>query len=610
MSDVSLTTIVIVLANSLTGVISATLLMLVFWQNPRSRINQSLAIGMLALTAFSIGNILARFLEPFNLKPEPFFYTNNTLYGILLHSLVLFALYNSRLPRRIIVRSNMIILPLSIVFAGLMWGGYVDNGIFEGAEGSGNYTIRFNALGMLMSSYLLTLLGATAYILYHIRSDSERARFLWVAPVLIMVGVAWGVLIWRYIQLPVNALALAGAAVLLGRAVLLEHTFDPLARLSTELARKNHELEETNRLKSQFMANMSHELRTPLNSIIGYTELIQDGIYGKVNERQIDRLEKVMRNGRHLLGLINDILDLSRIEAGRMALTPETINTVELLESVLAVVEPKRREKELEIICEFGEAPSIFADKVRAHQVFTNIITNAVKFTPAGQIHVRAFSRDGMVRFEIEDSGIGIPADKQHVVFEEFRQIDSTSTREYGGTGLGMPITRRLVRLSGGDIWFNSKTGVGTTFFVTLPSAPTDSTQQQIAQAAYGTKILIIDDSLDAQILLRDTILATEPDVGVYIASSGREGLRRARDIQPNLITLDVMMPSMDGWQVLQALKRDISLSHIPVIVVSVIDNHDLAYEMGATAFVEKPIDRTNLLDTIKQVVGTMYTRS
>lgn len=601
MSDIPLITTIIVVANALTAVISSALLMLVFWQNPHSRINQSFALGMVALTAFSVGNILGRFIEEFRLPPESVFYTNNTFYGLMLYAMLWFALYFSVVPSKHRLRIGMVTIPIGVVLVGLMWLGHTDSGIT--AEGNGNFTTHFNTVGRLMSLYLLAMLGSTAYILYYARRESERAKILWVAPVLIMVGVFWGVLIWRYIQLPVNTLTLAGAAIILGRAVLLEHTFDPLTRLSTELKLKNNELEETNRLKSQFMANMSHELRTPLNSIIGYTDLIVGGIYGDVNQQQIDRLEKVLRNGRHLLGLINDILDLSYIEAGRMALTPEPINTADLLESVLVVMEPDVQKKGLEIIRDFETAPAVFADKIRTRQIFINIIGNAVKFTTEGHIRVRAYPRNRAVCFEIEDTGIGIPTDKQSVVFEEFRQIDSTSTREYGGTGLGMPITKHLVQMSGGDIWFTSQPEMGTTFFVTLPLAQAAGTQTTPDHIQSGNlKVLIVDDSLDAQILLRDTILAAEQSIDVYVASSGREGLRRAREIQPDLITLDVMMPSMDGWQVLQTLHNDSTLKHIPVIVISVIDNHELAHEMGATAIIEKPVDRTNLLDVIKQV--------
>jgi CheY-like chemotaxis protein/nitrogen-specific signal transduction histidine kinase len=391
----------------------------------------------------------------------------------------------------------------------------------------------------------------------------------------------------------------------------LEHTFDPLTKLSEELAAKNQELITTNRLKSQFMANMSHELRTPLNSIIGYTDLIINKVYGDITEKQLDRLEKVARNGRHLLGLINDILDLSRIEAGRMALTPETVDTVQLLNEVVSVVEPQIVAKNLSLSCDYTGTPPIFADRRRAQQILANILNNAAKFTHEGHIRISAQGQGTVVQFEIEDTGIGIPRDKQHLVFEEFRQVDSTSTRQYGGSGLGMPITRRLVELSGGTIWFKSTPDVGTTFFITLPQATRDghrtidATRTPVAQSMVPC-VLIIDDSLDSQMLLRDTILAARPDYQVFIANSGREGLRRAQELQPDLITLDVMMPSMDGWQVLQTLKDDPILATIPVILVSVIDNHELAYQMGAVAIIEKPIDPNQLLTVLDRVVTTI----
>jgi signal transduction histidine kinase len=237
------------------------------------------------------------------------------------------------------------------------------------------------------------------------------------------------------------------------------------------LARKNIELHESSRMKSQFLANISHELRTPLNSIIGYTELICNGTYGALNDTQRDRLQKVIRNGYNLLSLVNDVLDLNRIETGRATLERRTVTTGPLLDSVLDTIAPLATRKGLIITRDFSDVPPVFADEIRLRQIVTNIVSNAVKFTQQGGVTVRAFGANDMVRFEFADTGIGIAPDQHEKVFEEFQQLENTVTREYEGTGLGMAITKKLVELHGGRIWLESLPGQGTTFFVTLPVA-------------------------------------------------------------------------------------------------------------------------------------------
>jgi signal transduction histidine kinase len=216
---------------------------------------------------------------------------------------------------------------------------------------------------------------------------------------------------------------------------------------------------------------MSHELRTPLNSIIGYTQLVINGTYGALNDTQRDRLEKVIRNGHNLLNLINDVIDLSRIETGRFTLNRRPVQTANLLNSVLDTVEPLAAQKGLHITRDFANAPPVYADEQRVYQIITNIVANAVKFTQTGGITVRAPADSGMVQFEIADTGIGIAPEQYELVFVEFEQLDNSPTREYEGTGLGMAITKRLVEMHGGRIWLNSTPGQGTTFYVTLPVA-------------------------------------------------------------------------------------------------------------------------------------------
>ena len=262
--------------------------------------------------------------------------------------------------------------------------------------------------------------------------------------------------------------------------------FNPKAALRIELEHKHHELQEANRMKSQFLANMSHELRTPLNSIIGYTQLVMNGTYGALNDTQRDRLEKVVRNGHNLLGLINDVIDLNRIETGRFTLDRCPVATHSLLNSVLDTVEPIAVQKGLTLTREFDDVPPVYADEQRTRQIMTNIVANAVKFTHEGEVKVRAFADNNMVQIEISDTGIGIAPEQYELVFVEFEQLDNSPTREYEGSGLGMAITKRLVEKHGGKIWLNSAPGQGTTFYVTLPISTHEPKKEVPAQPEPG----------------------------------------------------------------------------------------------------------------------------
>jgi signal transduction histidine kinase len=286
----------------------------------------------------------------------------------------------------------------------------------------------------------------------------------------VVAAVIFSAIIWPLFQIPLQAVFLAIAALAMGLPVLRFELFNPQAQLHTKLAATNRELLEMSRLKTQFLRNMSHELRTPLNSIIGYTQLILSGTYGDLNDTQDDRLEKVIRNGSNLLGLINDVLDLNRIETGRVKLERHQVATPALLDHVLDTLEIQASLKNITLRRVFDGAPSIYADEARLSQIMINIVANAIKFTETGSVTVRASQIDDQhLQIEVEDTGIGIPREKWDTVFEEFRQVDESSTKRYEGTGLGMAITKRLVELHGGRIWLDSEVGKGSTFYVKLP---------------------------------------------------------------------------------------------------------------------------------------------
>ncbi len=616
MEQVSTVSLIVTGVNSVTALVSAIMLLLVYWQNPRNRLNRIFSAMVLSLLIYTLSLIIARYIDTFNLDPEITFYVNTSLYGIFLIMLLAFTLaFTNSWKHGVhpLLIAAIIIFAISTYFS---WSGQAHSSMKPSAEQGGSYVILLTSVGLVFSAIFLIFPVISTVLLWKARAQNGKVRHLWVAPLLILFGIVWTIAIWPILLIPLNGITLAVATFILGRAVLMDQLFNPLAQLSAELASKNNQLREADRLKSQFLANMSHELRTPLNSIIGYTDLVVDGVYGEVTPQQVDRLEKVTRNARSLLTLINDILDLSRIEAGSITLNTEPINTCEMLDGVLTILDPQINGKNLSILREYpNDLPDVLADSMRARQILLNILSNAIKFTAAGHIRVKAFKQGQDVQFEIEDTGIGIPLDKQDLVFEEFRQVDSTSTRQYGGTGLGMSITKRLVEMSKGEIWLQSEPGVGTTFFFTLPATPDSpattiiplTSPQPVSRSAsisgHQLRALIIDDSNDSQLFLKDALLADNRAWQIYTANSGREGLRFAQQVHPHVILLDVMMPSMDGWQVLKSLKEDHALAAIPVVIVSAIDNYFLAKEMGASAVLSKPIDRGKLQEILEQIL-------
>jgi len=455
-------------ANGLTAIVAAALLMLVLSQAPHQRMNQYFALAMLMLGSYSVTNAFGRFIDDFELDPAHSNYIAIALYGAFIVAMFFFASEFAQTHPPTTRAMRFIGLLLIVVQNYALWSGKLVTNFRPTAEHSGSYLSDWTTYGQLSLLTSLAYLCLTAVVLH--RMSDERGRSLRIAPVLIIIGVLSFMLIWPVVHLPLQALFLALSALALGLPVLRYELFNPLANLNAELAQRNLELNETNRMKSQFLANVSHELRTPLNSIIGYSELVIKGTYGALNDIQRDRLEKVIRNGHNLLGLINDVLDLNRIESGHVSLNLTRVTTSELLDSVLDLVQPLAAQKGLTITRDYANVPPVYADAARLRQILTNITANAVKFTPQGDVTVRARADGDHVRFEIADTGIGIAPDQVDMVFAEFRQIDNSTTREYEGTGLGMAITKRLVEMHSGRIWLESAPGEGTTFFVTMPT--------------------------------------------------------------------------------------------------------------------------------------------
>ncbi len=386
-------------------------------------------------------------------------------------------------------------------------------------------------------------------------------------------------------------------------------------RLTSELI----SLKELHRLKSEFLANTSHELRTPMNAIIGYTSLMLDKIYGQLTEKQEVALKRINISANNLLQLINNILDISKLSAGKITLYFENFIVSDILRDTVGMMEALAREKNIYLkFDDPGDAISIVSDKTRLKQIVINLVGNALKFTHSGGVTVstsrfNSSIQDGpsnpgeKIRIDVKDTGIGIKPEYMKIIFEEFRQGDASTTREYGGTGLGLTIAKKLSELMGGTISVESKYGEGSVFSLILP-LKTKITEEAIENFPQlepfkpsfndGKNILLaIDDSPEIHKLLKDSLHDTE--FRLVGALNGDEGIALAKQLKPFAITLDILMPHRDGWSVLQSLKSDPETSHIPVIILSVMDNKALGFSMGVANYILKPFERKTLIEKL-----------
>jgi signal transduction histidine kinase/CheY-like chemotaxis protein/CHASE3 domain sensor protein len=437
------------------------------------------------------------------------------------------------------------------------------------------------------------------------------------------------------------------------QAQLLEHQKDALGQAQAVLGEKAAELERSNQYKSEFLANMSHELRTPLNSTLILAKLLADNKPGTLNAEQVKYAQTITSAGKELLALINDILDLSKIEAGKMDVTPETVPVAGTVETLAQVFAPLAQEKGLALTTtiESGAPAQISTDAQRMGQILRNLLSNAVKFTDRGEVSIRvAAAANGGVTFTVRDSGIGIPAHQQALIFEAFRQADGSTHRKYGGTGLGLSISRDLARMLGGDVTVESTPEQGSAFTLTLPAAYTGQNElakprgatggsstvptialpsmaqrvaEESAAAAYSAahtealrpstmgddrdrltpgsrRILIVEDDERFAEILRD--LSRELGFQCIVVHTGADALLAARTLEPNAIVLDMKLPDHSGLGVLDQLKRDPRTRHIPVHVASVADFSHEALELGAVGYALKPVKRDELVEAFKRL--------
>ncbi len=380
---------------------------------------------------------------------------------------------------------------------------------------------------------------------------------------------------------------------------------------TAELELANAKLRKADKLKSEFLANMSHELRTPLNAIIGFAEILRDGIVGELNEEQKESVIDIYESGKHLLQMINDILDLSKIEAGRMELQPEEFSIAESIEAIYSIIRDLANKKHLSLKSEIPEdIPNIYADQIKFKQIMYNLLSNAIKFTPEGGITTKVEFNDNEFIISVIDTGIGIEPEDQKTIFDEFTQVDSSQSRQYEGTGLGLALTKRIVELHGGRIWVESEgIGKGSKFSFTIPyQRDTVETIHKLTEEDkvykpsdnLGTEkyedkkiILVVEDNPQAAQLL--SIYLSESGYDVVVATDGDSAIAKAHEIKPFAITLDIMLPKKDGWQVMQELKSFPDTCDIPIIIISIIDNQSLGFSMGALGYLVKPIDKDQL---------------
>ena len=377
--------------------------------------------------------------------------------------------------------------------------------------------------------------------------------------------------------------------------------------------------EAANEAKSAFLANMSHELRTPLSAIIGYAEMIVEGLEEGAGPQEVVRdIGKIETNARHLFGLINDVLDLSKVESGKMDAFAEIFEVADMVRDLVATVETlvEKNANRLEVRLA-ADVGFMHSDVTRVRQVLLNLISNAAKFTEAGVIILSASRSPGpegdRIRFEVSDTGLGMSDEQVAQLFQRFQQADVSTTRKFGGTGLGLALTKAFATLLGGDIDVRSTPGEGSTFVLHVPATlPEPQTQTQThhgdpleAGDPKRQTVLVIDDDVTQRELMRRFL--ERSGYAARDAADGANGLRLARQLRPFAILLDVTMPGMDGWSVLTALKADEALRGIPVVMVTFLDQRALASALGATDYIIKPVDWNRLgvvLDRFRQVEG------
>lgn len=576
------------------------------WQNRRSPTNQILAITMVAISAWAIPNGLYYLIDPFDLKPRLIVNLGATFYLIGALSFFFFVTeFENPDDRRHAFYSRVLAsawtaIVIVIIWLNHLWSQPVKNGDFYRFEATPTGTVVF-----VVTVLVLSLAGRNL-------RNSPFARNTQMLTAVTPLGI--GLLLHAVFGAPIGHLlhsifVLIGV-VMVARVVLKNQLFNPLIEFTEELTAKNEQLERVNRRKSEFLANMSHELRTPLNSIIGYTELVINGVYGPLDNRLADRLEKVRGNGKSLLTLINDVLDLSKIDAGRLDLNLAYVSPVPLIDDVIATLAPLAEEKGLRVSRQYQDLPTLYVDEVRIRQVILNVFANLIKFTVSSKnLHISGYydvQRNQVVLMLRASSG-GISTADAFKINQALDSGEELRSEEFADFGLGLAVSLRLVDLHGGRIWFDEPS---STFHIAVPAASETQKRATIEAMKVTVEgderpmILIVDDDPEAIEVMQGYLLPA--GFRVYPALSGNEGLLRARELSPALIILDARMPGMDGWGVLEVLQEDDKLKEIPVIMMTAAEQSSHILQMpNVIASLIKPVQRYALTETVKNALRT-----
>jgi signal transduction histidine kinase len=373
------------------------------------------------------------------------------------------------------------------------------------------------------------------------------------------------------------------------------------AQLFTALQDRTAQLEVASRHKSEFLASMSHELRTPLNAVLGFSEVLLERMFGDINERQEEYLRDIYSSGKHLLELLNEILDLSKVEAGQMELTVTSLDVPAALEYAASMLKERATAHSIDLRIELGEGVgAVQVDELRFKQVVLNLVSNAVKFTPdGGSVVIWAVEVGKDLHVTVTDTGVGIPVEDRERIFESFQQGGRGASREEG-TGLGLTLSRRIVELLGGRMWLVSEVGVGSTFGFSIPMRRASANIEHEGEVPAAASIVVIEDDRASSDLL--TAYLSGAALRVTTARDGQSGIDAVRRERPSGVLLDIRLPGVDGWAVLEALKASVETKGIPVIVVSIVDERSRGAALGAAAYLVKPVSREDLVEALAAV--------
>ncbi|MBI5681913.1 MAG: response regulator [Deltaproteobacteria bacterium] len=395
----------------------------------------------------------------------------------------------------------------------------------------------------------------------------------------------------------------------LARTKSLRIANEELERRRIELEFMNEEIRKASELKSRFLATVSHELRTPLNSVIGFTELLKGQAFGPMNEKQLEYTRYINTSGKHLLQLINNILDISKIEAGKMDLMLDEFPFNALIDDVVSIVKPLADARGITVGIDIEDIGSIKADKGKLKQIVLNLLSNAIKFNREnGQIDIKSYLKDGELYTSVKDTGVGIKSEDMDRIWHEFEQIDGSMTRQFEGTGLGLAVTKKLVELHKGRIWVTSEYGKGTIFTFVIPAA--EKTISVPVSEAGPVEASVLTDELPTILVVEDnhelrkliTAHLNEAGYNVVGAADGDEALRMAKTLKPFAITLDIMLPVKDGWEVIKEIKGSADTRDIPVIIVSALEDMKKGFSFGACDYLTKPVEKGTLIGALRKL--------